>query len=131
TTFELDLPRELKQRGIHNAFHVSLLRPHVTNDDARFPDRHLGQLPGFKDVPEDWFVTEITCHSGRGRELLFEVTWNTGQVTWERLRKVKHLAALESYLKAMGVDKPRDLPAGRPTRRTRVGMPNRKFYGPH
>ncbi|EJD35177.1 hypothetical protein AURDEDRAFT_38722, partial [Auricularia subglabra TFB-10046 SS5] len=110
TTFELDLPRELKQRGIHNVFHALLLRPHVTNDDARFPGRQLGQLPGFKDVPEDWFVTDITRHSGRGRELLFEVTWSTGQVTWERLREVKHLAALESYLQAMGVNKPRDLP---------------------
>ncbi|EJD36812.1 hypothetical protein AURDEDRAFT_38100, partial [Auricularia subglabra TFB-10046 SS5] len=110
TTFSLDLPAELLARGVHNAFHASLLRPHVINDDARFPGRQLGQLPGFKDTSDDWTVTDITRHAGRGRELLFEVTWNTGQVTWERLREVKHLAALESYLQAMGVDKPRDLP---------------------
>ncbi|EJD42915.1 hypothetical protein AURDEDRAFT_34072, partial [Auricularia subglabra TFB-10046 SS5] len=110
TTFTLELPADLLGRGIHNAFHASLLRPHVTNDDVRFPGRQLGQLPGFKEPSADWTVTEITRHSGRGRELLFEVTWNTGQVTWERLREVKHLVVLESYLQAMGVDKPRDLP---------------------
>ncbi|EJD49857.1 hypothetical protein AURDEDRAFT_36374, partial [Auricularia subglabra TFB-10046 SS5] len=81
TTFELALPEELRARGIHNAFHASLLRPHVINDDIKFPGRQIGQLPGFKSGPDKWTVTEITRHRGKGKDLLFEVTWNTGQVT--------------------------------------------------
>lgn len=33
-TYQLDLPAYLRQRGIHNAFHASLLRAHVPNDDC-------------------------------------------------------------------------------------------------
>lgn len=36
--FKLDLPAELKQRGVHSAFHANLLRIHVPNDDQRFRD---------------------------------------------------------------------------------------------
>ncbi|EJD33679.1 hypothetical protein AURDEDRAFT_37888, partial [Auricularia subglabra TFB-10046 SS5] len=110
TTFRLDLPRDLLARGVHNSFHASLIRPHVPNEDKRFPGRQLGQLPGFKDAPDEWFVTEITNHYGKGRDLLFEVKWNTGEVTWERIREVKHLSVFDAYLQAMGVEKPRDLP---------------------
>ncbi|OAX34377.1 hypothetical protein K503DRAFT_698858, partial [Rhizopogon vinicolor AM-OR11-026] len=38
-SFLLDLPSDLKQRGLHPAFHAHLLRPHVPNDDRRFPGR--------------------------------------------------------------------------------------------
>ncbi|KZV94416.1 hypothetical protein EXIGLDRAFT_560176, partial [Exidia glandulosa HHB12029] len=103
STFELDLPTDLRARGINPTFHATLLRPFVPNDDARFPGRQLTQLPGFKQQSEDWNVIEITSHYGKGRELLFEVRWSTGHVTWERVREVRHLSAFNAYLEAMGV----------------------------
>ena len=46
-TYQLDLSEELLKRGINRAFHASLLKPHVPNDDRRFPGRLPSQLPGF------------------------------------------------------------------------------------
>jgi transposase InsO family protein len=40
-TFWLDLPAELKQRGLHLSFHVNLLWVHVPNDDRQFPGWQL------------------------------------------------------------------------------------------
>ncbi|EJD38758.1 DNA/RNA polymerase [Auricularia subglabra TFB-10046 SS5] len=111
-TYKLDLPDDLLGRGINNAFHASLLRAFEPNDDRRFPGRMITQLPGFKQGAEEWTVVNITAHSGKGRELLFEVRWSTGHTSWERLREVKHLTAYEAYLEAMGVKSPRDLPPG-------------------
>jgi hypothetical protein len=36
-TYKVNLPPELKQRGIHPVFHALLLRIHIPNDDRRFP----------------------------------------------------------------------------------------------
>ncbi|EJD33303.1 hypothetical protein AURDEDRAFT_29622, partial [Auricularia subglabra TFB-10046 SS5] len=110
TTYLLTLPPDLKARGINPTFHASLLRPFHPNDDLRFPGRLGIELPGFRNTAEEWAVTELTDHYGRGRELLFEVRWNTGHVTWERLREVKHLAALQDYLQLMGVKTAKELP---------------------
>ncbi|KAJ3000255.1 hypothetical protein NUW54_g6809 [Trametes sanguinea] len=81
-TYRIDLPRELRARGIHNAFHASLLRQHVPNDDRRFPGRQFHQLPGFGEQPREWAVDRIISHVGRGSEAEFEVQWSTGDVTW-------------------------------------------------
>ena len=48
SSFRLDLPPHLKQRGIHDVFHSSLLREHIPNDDRLFPghlDTQLGTGP--------------------------------------------------------------------------------------
>ncbi|EJD44820.1 hypothetical protein AURDEDRAFT_33326, partial [Auricularia subglabra TFB-10046 SS5] len=113
TTYRLTLPADLIARGINPVFHASLLRPFYANDDTWFPGRSSLELPGFKGSAEEWAVTEITDHYGRGRELLFEVHWNTGHVTWERVREVKHLAAFQDYLLLMGVKDAKELPVGR------------------
>jgi hypothetical protein len=39
SSFQLDLPANMKQRGVHDMFHSSLLRIHVPNDDRQFPGR--------------------------------------------------------------------------------------------
>jgi len=44
-SFRVDLPNSLKQRGIHDVFHSSLLRIHVPNDDRLFPRRLDEQIP--------------------------------------------------------------------------------------
>ncbi|KIM57513.1 hypothetical protein SCLCIDRAFT_77605, partial [Scleroderma citrinum Foug A] len=74
-TFMLDLPAELKQRGIHPAFHASLLRIHIPNDDRRFPGRQLQQLVGLGKV-EELSVKRITDHHGKGIDSLFLVEYS-------------------------------------------------------
>lgn len=36
-SYQLELPSNLKQRGVHDVFHASLLRIHHPNDDRLFP----------------------------------------------------------------------------------------------
>ena len=63
-TYQLGLSNELTKRGINQAFHASLLRPHVPNDDRRFPGRQPFQIPGFGEKPEEWIVDNIVTHHG-------------------------------------------------------------------
>ncbi|OSD06699.1 hypothetical protein PYCCODRAFT_1342175, partial [Trametes coccinea BRFM310] len=105
----IDLPRELRARGIHNAFHASLLRQHVPNDDRRFPGRQFHQLPGFGEQPREWAVDRIISHVGRGSEAEFEVQWSTGDVSWAPYHDVRHLQALAEYFEALGVPNARQL----------------------
>lgn len=113
SSYKLSLPHDLMARGINPVFHASLLRVFRENEDRRFPGRQLHELTGFRSSAKTWAVVEITDHYGRGKELLFEVKWNTGHITWERLREVKKLTALENYLQAMGVEKVTELPVGK------------------
>ncbi|KAI0078734.1 hypothetical protein K474DRAFT_1563574, partial [Panus rudis PR-1116 ss-1] len=102
-TYKLQLSPELTTRGIHDAFHASLLRPHVANDDRRFPGRQLHQIPGFGDNPTEWAVDRIISHSGKGVNAEFEVQWSNGDVTWLPYHEVKHLEAMDAYCDAMGI----------------------------
>jgi len=52
-TYRLDLSEELLKRGINPSFHASLLKPHVPNDDRRFPGRMPSQIPGFGKKPDE------------------------------------------------------------------------------
>jgi hypothetical protein len=52
STYRLDLSAELRSRGVHDAFHASLLRPHWPNDDRRFPGRH------WATTPNTWFCRD-------------------------------------------------------------------------
>jgi len=36
-SYKVDISARLKQRGIHDVFHASLLQIHVPNDDRLFP----------------------------------------------------------------------------------------------
>ena len=108
----LELPPELTARWVHPTFHVSLLRAHVPNDDARFPhcDTKAYYDFGAADKPE-WFVDEILAHrwvDSTGLEL--QVRWTLGDVTWEPLALCKELAALDEYLELHRVKRPCDLP---------------------
>jgi len=112
TTYRLELPAELKARGIHNAFHASLLRIHVPNCDTRFPGRQFDQLAAFGAADEEWEVQKIANHSGVGEDALFELEWTNGEVTWEPYNRVKDLEAFLEYLEAMGVSDAAKLPKG-------------------
>ena len=97
----LELPPKLTARWVHPTFHMSLLRAHIPNDDARCPRRDTKAYYDFgaADEPE-WFVDEILAHcwvDSTGLEL--QVRWTLGDVTWEPLASCKELAALDEYLK--------------------------------
>lgn len=108
-TFKLDLPPELKARGLHHNFHASLLRIHIPNDDRRFPGRQMDQIRSLGNV-EEWAVAEIDEHHGQGANALFHLVWKSGDSAWVPLDQVSRLEALTAYLEAQGVAKPKDLP---------------------
>ncbi|KEP44903.1 hypothetical protein V565_352030, partial [Rhizoctonia solani 123E] len=87
TTYELELPNDLKDRGIHPVFHASLLRIYVPNDDNKFPARAGTQSVSITDAPKEW-----------------------ASQTWEEYRDVKHLVAFDEYLELQGVDNVLKLP---------------------
>jgi hypothetical protein len=80
-TYQLELSNKLRQRGIHNAFHASLLWHHVPNDDRRFPGRLPCQIPGFGVQPTEWAIEQILTHRGKGKTSDFEVLWKLGDIT--------------------------------------------------
>ena len=81
-SFLIELPSPLKQRGVHNVFHVSLLRIHVPNNDWLFPGRLDSQLTLGDDLEGEWTVDKILSHSGSKENSIFEVLWRAGDITW-------------------------------------------------
>ena len=122
SSYQLELPRELKARGIYDVFHASLLRRHFPNDDRRFPGRQLHQLPGLGHTLEEWSIDRILSHAGRGTDALFEIQWSTGDVTWAPYAELKGLSVLDEYLEAMGVVHPKQLKPGRTNKDPAVGL---------
>ena len=59
----LNLPIELEARNIYPTFHVSLLKPHIPNDDNQFPSRgvHIYHDFGYGDEAEQE-VDAILAH---------------------------------------------------------------------
>lgn len=108
-TYLLDLPSELKQRGLHPSFHAHLLRIHVPNDDRRFPGRELRQISSVGNL-EEWAVSGIESHHGKGKNSMFKLTWKTGDSVWLQYHEVKDLEAFDQYLEALGVTSISSLP---------------------
>lgn len=114
-TCQLDLSEELLKRGINPSFHATLLKPHIPNDDRRFPGRMPSQIPGFGRKPDEWVVESVVDYQGKGINSEFLIQWKAGDRTWAPYREVAHLMAMERYCELMGVEDPRDLPAKRST----------------
>ena len=114
-TYQLDLSEELK-RGINRSFHVSLLNPHVPNDDRRFPARSPSQLPGFGEKPDELIVNAIVAHHGKGIRSEFKILWKAGDQTWTPYKEVAHLITMDRYCELMGVEDPYELPTAYPKR---------------
>jgi hypothetical protein len=113
SSFKLELPAELKKRGIHDVFHSSLLRVHIPSDDRLFPGRQETQLGYGPEVEEEWAVEEILSHHGTRGDILFEVKWKTGDITWLPSHEIGHLQILKYYLDAQGVEHINQLPPGK------------------
>ncbi|KAJ7154445.1 hypothetical protein C8R43DRAFT_862234, partial [Mycena crocata] len=102
-SFQVELPDNLKQRGVHDVFHASLLKIHVPNDDRRFPGRLECQLGiSVNDETNEWAVDRIVSHYGRRSKALFEVLWKSGDRSWMPYEQAKRLQALAEYLEALG-----------------------------
>jgi hypothetical protein len=108
-TISLELPDDLRKCGIHNNFHVQLIRPHTPNDDNLFPNRLSASDYDFGAGTSENYVDEILDHCISGRRLELLLLWTTGEQTWEPLSECSRLAALDDYLALRGVDKPVDL----------------------
>ncbi len=115
SSFKIDLPSSLKQRGVHDVFHASYLRIHHPNDDRLFPGRSESQILPLDGLKGEWAVNKIETHSGKAPNLLFKVLWKVGDVTWLPLDHVKHLNALQDYLEAVGVSNASKLPKSKDT----------------
>ena len=111
STFELELPQELKKRGIFPKFHSSLLRPFVDSDEQLFPHREPKRFYDF-GMPDEtvWLVDDIVGHQWNGEEVVFQVQWNLGETTWEPLEECQRLQAFRRYLELMDVARWQDLP---------------------
>ncbi|KAF7327740.1 CCHC-type domain-containing protein [Mycena kentingensis (nom. inval.)] len=107
--------RKLKRRGIHPAFHSSLLRIHIPNDDRRFPGRQVAQVTGIGEGSDEWAVRKIIAHSGKGSDAKFEVEWMNGDTAWFPYKQVEHLSSLADYLQALNASSITHLPIGNGT----------------
>ncbi|KIN99114.1 hypothetical protein M404DRAFT_78798, partial [Pisolithus tinctorius Marx 270] len=103
-SYRVKLPDNLKQRGIHDVFHSSLLRVHIPNDDRKFPGRKDDQIPELGGTSREWAVDQIINHRGSRSEATFEVQWTAGDRTWLPFDEVAHLKALADYFEALGID---------------------------
>ncbi|KAJ3474262.1 hypothetical protein NLI96_g12559 [Meripilus lineatus] len=111
SNYVLELPNELKARGIHSRFHVSRLKPFVANDNRLFPRRDPKVFYDY-GMPDDteWLVDDIVGHQWNKNKLQFHVKWNMGDTTWEPREHCEDLKVLDDYLQLMGVSSPEDLP---------------------
>jgi hypothetical protein len=63
SNYTLTLPPELVNRRIHPKFHVSQLRPHIKNNDERFPNHEVSTYYDFGGDPNtEWYVDTIIGH---------------------------------------------------------------------
>src|SRR4029077_7750788 len=107
------IPASMRQRGVHDVFHASLMRIHMPNDDRLFPGRSDSQIVTTDQGTEpEWAADKITNHSGSGNSSIFEVVWKSGDTTWIPYAQIKHSNLLEPYLEALGADGIASLPHG-------------------
>ncbi|ESK82626.1 reverse transcriptase-rnase h-integrase [Moniliophthora roreri MCA 2997] len=115
STYELELPEDLKKHRIHPVFHVSLLWPHGENDEILFPNRSKAEPYDFGAPPDtEFFVDSIEGHEWRQDGIYFTIWWTLGDLTWQPYTDVKELRALDEYLRITGVKRWQDLPYAEP-----------------
>ena len=112
SSFRIDLPSHLKQRGVHDVFHPSLLREHIPNDDHLFPGRMDTQVGLTLETEGEWAVEQLLLHAGTGTNTLFEVKWASGNINWLPYYQITHLNALMEYLDLLGAKTISKLPKG-------------------
>ncbi|KIM61931.1 hypothetical protein SCLCIDRAFT_79239, partial [Scleroderma citrinum Foug A] len=76
------VPSFLRQRGIQDVSHSSLLCIHIPNDDRLFPGRLDEQIPELGGATREWIVDKTLSHQGSHADAKFEVLWTSGDKTW-------------------------------------------------
>ena len=85
---------------------LSVLRPYVINDNTHFPKRETRVNVDIRTDPEEeWIVHSIEDHRW-SPGLKFLVRWELGDASWEPLKVVDELEALDHYLELERVDSP-------------------------
>ncbi|KAG6875308.1 hypothetical protein C0993_009849 [Termitomyces sp. T159_Od127] len=104
----------MKQRGIHDVYHASLLRIHHPNDDIRFPGRLYSQILSETEAEheQEWAADKIVSHAYSGNDAIFEVLWRSGDKTWLPYDQVRELDLISPYLETQNVDHIAELPLG-------------------
>ncbi|TFY51530.1 hypothetical protein EVJ58_g10514 [Rhodofomes roseus] len=103
-SFQVELSRNLKRRGIHDVFHSSLLRIHEPNDDRLFPGRLDSQVAELEEQDNEWAIDRVVSHKGKGRDATFEAVWKSGDRTWVPWATIGHLDAVQAYLELLGFE---------------------------
>ena len=106
SSYKIKLPPDLREQHIHDVFHESVLHPYVVNDNDQFPKRETRvNVDIGADPNEEWVVRSIEDHRW-SPDLKFLVRWELGDASWEPLKVVDKLEALDHYLKLEGVSDP-------------------------
>lgn len=111
-SFRLQLSDSLKQRGVHDVFHASLLRVHLPNDDRLFPGRSDEQVIASSEDNSEWAIERILGHAKSGRDALFWVQWRAGDKTFVPWKDISELPAVQVYLDLQNVPNIDALPVG-------------------
>ena len=103
SVYELRLPEILRKQRIYPKFHITRLRPHISNDDALFPHWDVSTYYDFGDDSEqEWVVDSIIGHEWIGLNAVkFHVRWELGDTTWESLATCNTLVALDDYVRLL------------------------------
>jgi hypothetical protein len=112
SSFRIELPANMKSRGLHDVFHASLLRIHAPNDDRLFPGWLDSQIEYLGGTEGEWMIERVKTHAGQGSGALFEVLWKSGDITWLPYEQISKSTALEDYLELLGVQSIWSLPRG-------------------
>ncbi|PCH33279.1 hypothetical protein WOLCODRAFT_46209, partial [Wolfiporia cocos MD-104 SS10] len=98
----VDLLSSLRRRGVHDVFHVSLLRMHEPNDDWLFPGRLASQISELEDQDSEWAINKLTSHIGSGLDSVSEAVWKSSDCTWVSYSTISHLDVICTYLDLVG-----------------------------
>ncbi|RPD52182.1 hypothetical protein L226DRAFT_427436, partial [Lentinus tigrinus ALCF2SS1-7] len=111
SSYTLELPKDLADRGVHPTFHVEWLRRHVPNDDALFPLRDSRAWYDMGEADDiEWLVDEIVGHRWVDGKVELHVRWTHGDTTWKSYKDCKDLAAVDEYFRLRGVRHWKSLP---------------------
>ena len=90
-TFRLKLSGPVRARGIHDAFHVSILKPYTEDPFARYPRPEPAIK--FADGHEEFEVEKIVAHRERRRKTQYLVKWKgygDHESTWQHAKDLEN-----------------------------------------
>jgi hypothetical protein len=102
-SYLIDIPPEMKQRGVHPVYHAQYLRIHHPNDDRLFPGRLDSQIGISANLESEWKIDRILSHKGHGKHAMFEIKWSAGDITWLTYLEAEKLVALQDYFDVLGI----------------------------